>query len=93
MVKSHHVTNHIYTDFHIINFTIVISQSPNTSLIIIMNTPVENAKPAGQSSSFLDICILIPTLFSLDYFTKYCISLVFAPMFMMLVFPHLTSIQ
>ena len=61
MVKTHHVPNHIYTDFHIINFTIVISQSPNTSLIIIMNTPVENAKPAGQSSSFLDICILIPT--------------------------------
>ena len=59
MVKSHHVPNHIYTDFHIINFTIVISQSPNTSLIIIMNTPVQNAKPAGYSSGYLDICILI----------------------------------
>ena len=44
MVKSHHGTNHIYTDFHIINFSIVISQRPNTSLIIIMNTPVENSK-------------------------------------------------
>ena len=44
MVKSHHGTNHIYTDFHIINFSIVISQRPNTSLIIIMNTTVENSK-------------------------------------------------
>ena len=40
MVKTHHVPNHIYTDFHIINFTIVISQRPNASLIIIMNTAV-----------------------------------------------------
>ena len=40
MVKAHHVPNHIYTDFHIINFTIVISQRPNASLIIIMNTAV-----------------------------------------------------
>ena len=48
-------TNHIYRDFHIINSTIVISQSPNTSLIIIMNTPSCCTEPAGTLLS-PDLC-------------------------------------
>ena len=47
MVKSHHVPIiFIQIPYHKLH-VIIISQRPNTSLIIIMNTPEQNAKTAG----------------------------------------------